>query len=806
MHRPSLPMPHPSAAALPAGALLSTLLLLSASAAQTADLVVYDDALRNSFEDWSWATHSLTESGTRHSGTFAVSMRAKSWEGVFFHLAGGFSAAELDTLEFWVNGGSIVGADLGLVLQWNGSNRGSGIIDPYVEGGQVPTQGWARARVPLAALGVSGGQVDGIIFQAWSPADQGTLYLDDVALHGPGAPTGPISVTIDPAQDRRPIDERIYGVNLGTAADFAAAPYPLRRWGGNQTTRYSWQHDTVNSGMDWFFMNSPVDNPAPENLPNGGFVDRFVQETKAAGATPLVTLPTIGWTAKDRVKRWGYSVAKYGAQQDNECLRSGWQFWCAEDAGNGVRPNGSYITGNDPLDTSTAIGPTEVANWVQHLEGYAGGVEDYALDNELMLWHETHRDVHPAKVTYDELWARTLAYAPAIKAQDPSARLYGPVTWGWCDLFTSAADNCLNGADRTAHGGVPLVEWYLAQLGAYEQANGVRLVDVLDLHYYPQAPGVALSSDESPGTSAVRLRSLRELYDPSYVSESWIGQSVYLIPRAKAWIAAHAPWMKLAITEYNWGNDDGLSSTLAQAELLAIFGREGVDIATRWVAPEAGTRMVDAFRLYLNYDGAGARVEGESVHATSSDIDRVGAYAVRATGPQLFVLLFNKSTEPQSVSAGVGGGLVGPLWLYRFDGSQSLGPAGSITPSGGSFGLVLPPRSATLAVGARPASEVELPVALGSLGFEGARPNPLRPGDALHFALPTAGVVTLELFDAGGRRIRILARDRAFAAGPQSIAWDGRRDDASAASNGVYFARLTTGMARRLERSVLLIR
>lgn len=806
MHRPLSPVAPSPAPTLPNAALLSTLFVVLATSARSEDLMVYDDALRNGFQDWSWATHSLTEAGTRHSGAYAISMRAKNWEGVYFHLAGGFSAAELDTLEFWVNGGAIIGAHLGLVLQWNGTNRGSGIIDPYVEGGQIPTQGWARARVPFAALGVSGGQVDGIIFQAWSAADQGTLYLDDLVLRGAGAPSGPITVSIDPALDRRPIDARIYGVNLGSSADFAAAPYPLRRWGGNQTTRYSWQHDTVNSGMDWFFMNSPLDNPAPENLPDGGYVDRFVQETKAAGAEPLVTVPTIGWTAKDRVKRWGFSVAKYGPQQDNECIRSGWQFWCAEDAGNGVRPNGSYITGNDPLDTSIAIGPAQVANWVQHLEGYAGGVDDYALDNELMLWHETHRDVHPAKVTYDELWSRTLAYAPAIKAQDPSARLYGPVTWGWCDLWTSAADNCLNGADRAAHGGVPLVEWYLAQLGAYEQAHGVRLVDVLDLHYYPQAPGVALSDDESPGTAAVRLRSLRELYDPSYVSESWIGQSVYLIPRAQAWIAAHAPWMKLAITEYNWGNDDGISSSLAQAELLSIFGREGVDIATRWVAPRVGSRLVDAFRLYLDYDGAGARIEGETVRAATSDVDRVGAYAVRGPGAEIFVLLFNKSTEPQTVSTTVTGGLLGPLSLFRFDGTQALGPAGSVTPSGGTFSLVLPPRSATLAVGARPASAIESAATTERWRLDGARPNPLRPGDALHFVLPTAGSISLELFDAGGRRIRTLAQSRVFDAGAHTIAWDGRRDDGLAAPSGTYFARLTSGAARRQERSIVLIR
>ena len=82
----------------------------------------------------------------------------------------------------------------------------------------------------------------------------------------------------------------------------------------------------------------------------------------------------------------------------------------------------------------------------------------YALDNEPMLWNSTHRDVHPAPLTYDEIWQRTVTYASAIKAQDPAAKILGPVTWGYCDLFGSAADNCLDGDDRAAHGGTPFVQ------------------------------------------------------------------------------------------------------------------------------------------------------------------------------------------------------------------------------------------------------------------------------------------------------------------------------------------------------------
>jgi len=83
------------------------------------------------------------------------------------------------------------------------------------------------------------------------------------------------------------------------------------------------------------------------------------------------------------------------------------------------------------------------------------------------------------------------------------------------------------------------------------------------------------------------------------------GGVVRLVPRLRAWIAARFPGTRIAITEYSWGGDGGTSSTLAQAEALAIFAREGVDLATRWVVPADGTRIEDAFSLYLDYDGAG---------------------------------------------------------------------------------------------------------------------------------------------------------------------------------------------------------
>lgn len=547
-----------------------------------------------------------------------------------------------------------------------------------------------------------------------------------------GLPAATVNVTVNAGAQRRPINPLIYGVNFADVGRLSVVPYPLNRWGGNATTRYNWRVDTHNTASDWFFMNVADESADAARLPDGSSADRFIAGTLGHGSQPLLTVPTIGWTprwqgltvAEARNKRWGFSIAKYGAQKNHECLQAGWPSWCTQDAGDGTCSGGGncsqgVIVGNDPRDTSDPIDASFVGEWVAHVVGKvgranAGGLRYYALDNEPMLWNNTHRDVHPTPLDRDELWARTVAIAGAVKARDAATKVLGPDTWGYCDLYGSAADvaapgpSCVDGPDRASHGGLPLVEWYLEKVCEHP---GRRLVDYVDLHYYPQ--GSCMSGfgcdGEDTAHSTDRLESLKELYDPAWISESWIGTAgeppVRLIPKVKEWIAARCPGTGLAITEYRWGSDNGPSAALAQAELLAIFGREGVDLATRWVAPAPETATEDAFRLYLDYDPVAAgfqKILGESVAATSADRDTVGAYAVRGAAGKLWVLLFNHGTAENTAHVSFAGKPVrGPAALFRFQPAAAAGSrllrAGTVD-AGAVMDVVLPARTAAVAL------------------------------------------------------------------------------------------------------------
>jgi|GEM_PF-870621 len=470
------------------------------------------------------------------------------------------------------------------------------------------------------------------------------------------AAAGP-ALSVDAAASQHPISPYIYGMNFASEAFAKELKLPVRRWGGNTTTRYNWQNDTSNHASDYFFENLPEDTPDPATLPNGSTADLFVEQDRRTGTRSLITVPILGWVPKSRDLACGFSVAKYGAQQ---------QTAPQVDCGNGLKPDGTPITGNNPTDTSIAINPAFDQAWVSHLVGRygtaaQGGVAFYALDNEPGIWNSTHRDVHPNGASYDELRDDAYQYAAAIKQADPTAQVTGPTDCCWTYYFYSGLDASAgdqwwqNPLDRNAHGGTPFVEWYLQQMHTYEVQHGTRILDYLDLHYYPEEANVALSPAGDAATQALRLRSTRSLWDPTYTAESWINDQVRLIPRMHDWVAADYPGTKLAISEYNWGGLESINGALTQADVLGIFGREGLDLATMWSPPDSTQPGAYAFRMYLNYDGSGATFGTTSVSANSSAQDQLAIYGAMRGSDTLTLMIINKTGSDLSSSVALAG-------------------------------------------------------------------------------------------------------------------------------------------------------
>ena len=707
-------------------AVLTSLLL--AAPLSAANQVIYDNALQNGWQDWSWATHNLAQTAIYQSAPAAISWEPDAvngdWQGIYFHSNPGAadpSVADFTAVRFWIHGNGGNQA-VRIAIYQNNVEIGSKDLTP------LPAA-WTQKTLTWADLGVAATAFDGIVFQTNTNANQATAYVDDLELveaAGGPPPGGPVTVTVDPTLDRRAVNPLIYGVNWADAQQLATGFYTANRRGGNATTRYNWLLDTSNRAFDYYFLN------IHEGGSNGAAADSFVSATLNAGAEVVMTVP-IDRVAKSTSRAPGFSVTKYGPQTRTECADNPGVPGCGNN-GNGLcNPSANFtmcggarccnsagvIVGNDPADTSIPVDlDAHVGDFVSHLatsfgNATGGGVHFYNLDNEPMLWNSTHRDVHPAAPIYDEVWSKGLAAATEIKSRDPGAEILGPETWGWCDFWSSAADapgDCLTGPDRTAHGDLPWPAWYMQQSCAHRlpvghPAAGDLPVDWLDIHFYPQGDNVAgvsgdQSVEDSAATVAARLRSLKELYDPTWISESWIADGaikvVQLLPRMRAWRDTYCPEMKLALAEYKWGRDDTLSGALAQAEALALFGREGLDMALRWVAPESGSLTEDAYRLYRNYDGAGGQVHGNSVRATSSAVDGVASYAFQNANGKLFVVLINKDTVAREVTVNVTGGVTGNVDLWRLDGT-GYSAAGTIASTATGFTATLPARTATLA-------------------------------------------------------------------------------------------------------------
>jgi uncharacterized protein (TIGR03437 family) len=470
------------------------------------------------------------------------------------------------------------------------------------------------------------------------------------SLGNPQTPNGP-ALSVDAAAQNHPISPDIYGINdysdQGLAGELRLS---VRRWGGDLTTRYNWMLDSYNSASDWYYEDFTASTAS--NLPDNSKFNQVMELSRTTGTRTIGTIPMIGWIAKTRDQNCSFSVAKYGPQQQTDPYNS--------QCGNGVRPDGSNVTGNDPNDASMPVDVNAMRKWVEYLvnrydRADRGGVAIYCLDNEPTIWLFVHRDVHPNPPSYDEIRDLGFTYAAMIKSVDPSAQISGPVLSGWDSFFYSAVDwlsgwNTApyqywdNPVDRNAHGGLAFLDWYLQQMRSYESQHGIRLLDYLDLHAYVLPDGLAFKPAGDTATQALRLESTRVLWDPNYQFASTdILEPVRLIPRMHDWVNNNYPGTKLAITEYNWGALEDINGALAQADVLGIFGRESVDLATIWGPPTPDQPGAFAFRMYRSYDGMGGAFGETSVQALSAAQDQLAVYGSRRSDSALTLMVINKT-------------------------------------------------------------------------------------------------------------------------------------------------------------------
>jgi hypothetical protein len=458
---------------------------------------------------------------------------------------------------------------------------------------------------------------------------------------GSTAPTSApadLELSIDAGAPGEEISPLILGVSSTLTADeFERAGLQVNSWGGNPATRYNYEIGHAwNHGADFEFRNTNYGN-------RGDAARSFLDVSAAAGIENRVAVPILGWVARDDL--------------NETCSFPDGQGGClARDAvGDCSNPQEQA----DPQAANVESTPEGVAEWIAGLVADGYDLRFIAMDNEPELWGGTHYDVHPECPTYEEILDKYLAYARAVREVAPDAELAGPVMCCWFDYW------------RTAPGpsdgsGEEFLAWFLRNVAEHDAQYGQRTLDVVDVHYYPQS-GV-FNEDTDDETNARRLRSTRSLWDPDYRDESWIAEPIRFIPRMKETIEETYPGTPLFISEWNFGADTTINGAQAIADVLGIYGREGVYAASYWRNPEVGSPGFFAFTMHGNYDGEGTRFGGRVLPVQNPEDGELGAYAALDEGAGVLrVMLINKlPDEAFTVGLAIEGVSAGAMRTYSY--------------------------------------------------------------------------------------------------------------------------------------------
>jgi mannan endo-1,4-beta-mannosidase len=448
-----------------------------------------------------------------------------------------------------------------------------------------------------------------------------------------------ISITygIDTTKNQRPISPYIYGMNL---AGVNATNLTVRRLGGNRLTSYNWENNFSNAGKDWKelsdeYLSSSI--PADIRQTPGKVVTDFVDDNRSAGMESLVTLQMAGYVAAD----------KDGPVSVEEAAPS--HRWKKVE----FKKNAPFCNPPGKPDLNDGVVyMDELVNFLVSRYGNAskGGVKFYATDNEAALWSETHSRMRSEQTTCEEVIELTRRLSGAVKDVDPFAEILGPSFYGYGALhnFQGAPDwEALK--EKYAYSW--FVDYYLDALNKASIADGKRLLDVLDTHWYPEAQdgdGVRIIEFRPTATNAeVRLQTPRSLWDAEYLETSWISQYIEgafpFLPRLFKSIDTYFPGTKLAITEYCFGGESDISGGIAQADVLGIYGKYDVYISTYW--GDGGDYLDAAFNLYRNYDGKKATFGDTHVQAEMSDKVNSSIFAAlhSENDRQISLIVLNKN-------------------------------------------------------------------------------------------------------------------------------------------------------------------
>ena len=444
-----------------------------------------------------------------------------------------------------------------------------------------------------------------------------------------------ITVFVDATEPGHAISPLIYGMNMGGAEALPKTGIPFWRIGGNRWSAYNWENNASNAGNDWNWQNDAYLGGG--TTPGEAAAARMRLALADGDAHVMVTLAMAGRVAAD----FDGPVAGDGSEAGTDRFVDA----CPQ------KP-GAFAFPPDP-DDDCVYQDEFAAHLLDEFSAAAGRIV-FSLDNEPDLWSSTHSEIHPDPATYAEVGQKSVALAAAVRQVAPDAGIYGYAGFGYYGFVSLAG-----APDAGEHG--DFIDYFLQTFAQAETEHGARLLDVLDVHWYPEARGGGerITSDaDGAAICAARMQAPRSLWDPGYVEDSWIsndvlGGPIMLLPWLFGRIGANYPGTGLSVSEYYYGGGAHICGAIAQADVLGIFGREGVQAANLWHLGDTDDAFIRAaFDMFLNFDGGGSRFGPRGLVVEVSDTETFSAYAAKREGIdyETTLVLINKRDVPVTVS------------------------------------------------------------------------------------------------------------------------------------------------------------
>lgn len=406
---------------------------------------------------------------------------------------------------------------------------------------------------------------------------------------------------------------------------------------GNNATKYNYKkHLTCHP--DWYSNIYDCDWDMSSKVMNESF----------PGIQAMYSFQLCGYVASSKEHNFN----------DWEFNQSQWGEWCSWPlCGGGEVINlekKEYKAGDTSLyleEWSTEQTTDILTYWKDELKRDMSQFIYWNMDNEPEMWSWTHKDVQP---DFDpEFYVQQyVKVALAAKQKFPDIKLCGPVAgseWTWF-----ATSGTTNQFPKWEGKQMPWLEYFIMRIGQEQKKHGVKLLDVLDIHYYPSGE----KSEE------VNLQSHRTYFDREYDNPEANGlytlnggwdtniKKEYILGRCDDWMKKYIGedhGVTFSVSEYNISSKfEPITHAIAYISHVGELMKNNGEFFTPW---GWNVGMWEAIHLMARYS------KEYYVPSESSDVNMVESYVtVNKNNTEATLLIVNRSTkEDADVEVAVSG-------------------------------------------------------------------------------------------------------------------------------------------------------